>query len=114
MPAQAYHDITCSRARHPAVLQTIHAWLNENQFKGEKSDSELMVVAMKGTHFSIKGDTRMRKILILVRPEFGLTLVSICHSTPRFGWIPSLTDSDILQRESESLIRTIDKIPRNE
>ncbi len=114
MPSQAYHDITCSRARHPAVLKAIHAWLSENRFNRIQSDSELLLVAIKGSHWGMRDENRIRELRILVRPEFGLTVVSIYHSTSRLGFIVGLMNSDILQREAESLIETINALPTPE
>jgi len=111
MSFQASHDVTCSRARHGEVLKTIHAWLSEHQFRTLDAGSNLLIRAEKGSHWGLSDSTRIRIMEVLVRPEFGLTVVSVYHSTPRIGFIVGTMNSDILSRETESLINAINSIP---
>jgi hypothetical protein len=111
MSFQAYHDITCSRARHSIVLKAIHAWFSENHFKRVDTGSEFMLLAQKGSHWGLSDRSRIRQIEILVRPEFGLTVVSVYHCTHRMGFIVGLMNTDILQKECDSLLDNINALP---
>ncbi|MGF1679074.1 MAG: hypothetical protein ACFCUX_07765, partial [Candidatus Methylacidiphilales bacterium] len=111
MQQHAYHDLSCSRARHTEVRKVIDQWLHENHFVQKESGSQLCVYAHKGSHWGLKDENRVREMNILIRPEFGLTLVSIYHRTVRIGFIVGLMNSDILERETESLIMAINSLP---
>jgi len=108
---QSSHDVTCSRARHGDVLKAIHAWFSENKFVCLDTGSELALQAEKGCHFGMRDETRIRRMEVLVRPEFGLTVVSVYHRTPRIGFIVGTMSTDILHRETESLIEAINALP---